>query len=68
MKYKVKAYRAGKGISQEALSSKAGISRGTLLKIEKGNIDGVKLGYLKKIASALDCSVKVLFFDEDEQK
>lgn len=41
-----------------------GISPNTLVAIEKGNIDNVKLGTLKAIASALNSTVEELFLKE----
>lgn len=42
-----------------------GISPNTLVAIEKGNIDNVKLGTLKKIAEILDSTVQELFLSEE---
>ncbi len=41
-----------------------GISPNTLVSIEKGNINNVKLGTLKKIAAALNSSFEELFLNE----
>lgn len=64
MEAKIK--RILKGWSQSMLSEKANVSRFTILKIEKGNIDTVSLGVLKKIAKALDTTVQELFFSNEE--
>ena len=42
-----------------------GISPNTLVAIEKGDIDNVKLGTLKKIAAALNSSFEELFLNKN---
>ncbi|EDS77521.1 conserved domain protein [Clostridium botulinum C str. Eklund] len=61
---KVKLRRIELGIQQQELAKKLGIGRGTLLKIEKGNYDNVKIGLAKNIAKVLDMSVEELFLKE----
>ena len=59
-----KVMRMLKGIkSQKELCDLTGIGLTTMVKIEKGDIDSVKLGSLKKVAAALDTSVVELFFN-----
>lgn len=62
----IKIKRVIKGFSQEELSKIAGVSRNTIVKLEKGESDGVRFGIIKKIAKALDTTVQDLFFSEDE--
>lgn len=63
---KIKLKRIAKGWTQEDLSKESGISRNTIVKIEKGDNDGIRFGNIKKIAEALDTTVQELFFSEDE--
>ncbi|WP_338595601.1 helix-turn-helix transcriptional regulator [Clostridium baratii] len=63
---KIKLKRIAKGWTQEDLSKESGISRNTIVKIEKGDNDGIRFGTIKKIAEALDTTVQELFFSEDE--
>ncbi|PIH05215.1 helix-turn-helix transcriptional regulator [Clostridium combesii] len=58
----VKLRRIELGIKQQDLAKQLGIGRSTLLKIEKGNYDNVKIGLAKRIAKALDSTVTELFF------
>lgn len=63
----VKIKRITKGLSQKELSKMVGVSNVTIVKIEKGNIENVKFGTLKKIATVLDSTVPELFFSSDEK-
>ncbi|EPY2302239.1 DNA-binding protein [Clostridium sporogenes] len=60
----VKLRRIELGIKQQDLAKQLGIGRSTLLKIEKGNYDNVKIGLAKRIAKVLDSTVTELFFNE----
>jgi len=53
----LKRIRIEKGLSQEKLALKSNISRATISKIESGEEAEVKVGTLKALAQALDCSV-----------
>ncbi|MBS6889173.1 MAG: helix-turn-helix domain-containing protein [Clostridium sp.] len=53
------------GLSQKDLAALSGVSNVTILKIEKGQIDNVKLGTLKKLAAALNSTVEELFLKEE---
>ncbi|WP_199799002.1 helix-turn-helix transcriptional regulator [Clostridium tetani] len=64
MKLKFKIARMKKELTQAQLAKKLGISRSTLVQIEKGNYDNVRIGLAKKIAKALDSTVIELFFNE----
>jgi len=61
----VKIRRLIQNLSQKELAKIVGVSNVTLVKIEKGNIDNVKLGTLKKIAAALGSNVSELFLSEN---
>ncbi|MBU3208035.1 helix-turn-helix domain-containing protein [Clostridium algidicarnis] len=60
----VKLRRIELGIQQQEFAKQLGIGRSTLLKIEKGSYDNVKIGLAKKIAEALDSTVQELFFND----
>ncbi|MGG5460030.1 helix-turn-helix transcriptional regulator [Clostridium sp. B9] len=63
---KIKLKRIAKGWTQEDLSKEAGVSRNTIVKLEKGDTDGIRFGIIKKIAAALDTTVQELFFSDEE--
>ncbi|MDB2076539.1 helix-turn-helix domain-containing protein [Clostridium paraputrificum] len=58
--------RRKKGLTQSQLRDKAGVGLNTIVALEKGNIDGVRVKTLKKIAKVLDTTVQELFFNEEE--
>lgn len=60
----VKAIRIKNNLNQKQLCSIAGIGINTLVKIEKGDIDGIRFGILKKVAAALNSSFEELFLNE----
>ena len=49
------------GLTQRDIIRKTGLSSATIAKIEKGQIDNITLGTLKKLAAALDSTVQELF-------
>lgn len=53
-------------MNQKAFAKKLGISNVTLVKIEKGELDTLKIGTLKKVAEALNSTVQELFFSEED--
>ncbi len=53
----LKQFRKKKGWTQEKLAQEAGISFHTLIKIERGDIKGPRLGTLIKLAKALGVSI-----------
>lgn len=59
-----KIARIKKGWTQADLRKVVGISPNTLVNIERGDYDNVKIGTAKKIAKALDSEVEDLFFKE----
>ena len=61
-KYRGRELRENKGYTQEALSRKAGVSRGTIIALEKNEQKITTTKTLANIASALDVSVDELFF------
>lgn len=56
---RIRALRKAAGLTLEALASKAGISKGSLCSIEKGE-RSVGLAVLRKIADAMKISVSAL--------
>lgn len=60
-----KLARIKKGLSQKAFAKIVGTSNVTIVKIEKGDIDGVSFGLLKRIAIALDSTFEELFLSEE---
>ncbi|EES49204.1 helix-turn-helix domain-containing protein [Clostridium botulinum] len=63
----VKICRIIQGLNQKQLAKKVGTSNVTIVKIEKGNIDNVKFGTLKKIAEVLGTSIQELFINEEKE-
>lgn len=63
---KMKLNRIKNDLTQQQLREKAKVSLNTIVALEKGNIDGVRVGTLKKIAKALDTTVQDLFFSDEE--
>nr|WP_321023075.1 helix-turn-helix transcriptional regulator [Clostridium neonatale] len=61
---KVKLKRVEEGLKLDQVKELSGLSNTTLIKIEKGNIDNVQLGTLKKVAVALNSTVEELFLNE----
>ena len=62
MGYKLKAIREAKGITQEELEQKSGISRQTISAIENNKVGDIKIGTLKALAQALETTVDTIFF------
>ena len=63
MKFNIKAKREAKGISQEELAEKAGISRATLSNLEHNEEPVTNTATLSKIADALECPVSDLLIE-----
>jgi transcriptional regulator with XRE-family HTH domain len=59
----IKRYRNGKGLSQEQLAQKAGITYSTLAKLESGVNQNPKVKTLQQIARALEVSLDDLMKD-----
>lgn len=58
----LKLTRISQGLTQEQLRQRAKVGLSTIVKLERGDIDGIRVGTLKKIASALGKDVVELFF------
>ena len=63
MGYKLKEIREKKGITQEELERKSGVSRQTISAIENDKAGDIKIGTLKALANALDVTVDSIFFE-----
>ncbi|UXM84786.1 helix-turn-helix transcriptional regulator [Methanococcus aeolicus] len=65
MKNKIKVYRAMYGLTQEDLAKKLGVSRQTIISIEKGKYDpSIKLAF--KIAKYFNVKIEDIFIYEEE--
>lgn len=62
MGYKLREAREEKRLTQEELSKKSGVSRATIVALEKGISEDVKISTLQKLAAALDMTVQDIFF------
>ncbi|CAI3605009.1 Helix-turn-helix transcriptional regulator [Clostridium neonatale] len=59
--------RLEKDLTQQQLREKSKTSLNTIVLLEKGIIDNIRVGTLKKIAKALDTTVAELFLSDDEE-
>ncbi|EIF6297238.1 helix-turn-helix transcriptional regulator [Clostridium perfringens] len=59
----MKLKRVKLGMTQLELKEKANVSLSSIIALERGNIDGVRVKTIKKIAKALNSTVQELFFD-----
>ena len=60
----LKIARIRKGLNQRELARLAGVCQNTLVKLERDEIDNVRVDTLKKIANVLGMSIVELFFSE----
>lgn len=61
MQFRIKQYREEAGLSQEALSERAGVSRTIISGLESGKITVTTTDTLLKIAKALNKNVSDIF-------
>lgn len=61
----LKVERVKKNLTQKDLQELTGISKPTIIKIEKGNTDVVALGVYKKLAQALEIPIEQLIKEEE---
>lgn len=59
--------RLEKDLTQQQLREKSKTSLNTIVLLERGDIDNIRVGTLKKIAKALDTTVADLFFSDEEE-
>lgn len=64
MGYKIKEVRESRKMTQEELSEKSGVSRGTISALENGSVRTTTTKTLVKLARALNVSVDQIFFAE----
>lgn len=67
MGYKIKYFRELRGMTQEELSRKSDVSRGTICALENGTERATSTKTLLKLATALDTTVDEIFFADDVQ-
>ncbi len=67
MGFKVKEFREKAHLTQEELATKSGVSRGTIVALEKSNTYTTTTRTLAKIAKALNTTVDELFCIENVQ-
>ena len=66
MKNRLKVYRAMYNLTQEVLAEKLGVTRQTVISIEKGKYDpSLELAF--KIARLFQVKIEDIFLDEDEE-
>ena len=63
MVYKITEWRKAKGLTQDELSKKSGVSRAIISGLESGRITVTTTDTLLRIARALECSVNDIFFE-----
>lgn len=63
MRYKVKELRLARGMTQEELSRKSGVSRQIISNLENDDITVTSTNTLVRIAKALDAKVSDIFLD-----
>lgn len=62
MGYKIKEAREERRLTQEELAEKSGVSRPTIVALENGKAEDVKISTLQKLAAAMDMTVQDIFF------
>lgn len=65
MKYSIEEARKNKGLTQNELAVRSGVSRTIISGLESGRIQNTTAGTLLKIASALGVNVEDIFFTND---
>lgn len=65
LKYRLRELRKAKGMTQEELSDKSGVTRTTIWKLETGEEEVSTTKTLLSLAKALECSVGDFFYDDN---
>ena len=63
MGFKIKEVREEKGMTQNELAEKSGVTRSIINGLETGRVTTTTTNTLKKIADALEKKVSEIFFD-----
>lgn len=63
MQYKVKELRVARGMTQEELSKKSGVSRQIISNLENNDVAVTSTNTLSRIAKALDANISDIFLD-----
>lgn len=64
MGHKIREIRIEKGMTQEELAERSGVSRVSISLIENGKITNVSSNTLRALADALGVSLDAIFFSE----
>jgi len=64
----IKRYRKFKGLTQEELAKKVGLTKDTISKIELGKQENLGMKYLILIQEELDVTMSELFMRDPEEK
>lgn len=64
---KIRETRIAKGMSQKELSRLSGVSRATIIGLERGDVSNTKMDTLRKIADSLGLTLDEIFFKHDER-
>lgn len=67
LRYNLKALRESKGLTQDELATKSGISRATIWALETGQEKITTTKTLCKLAQALDVQVSDIFPSEEQE-
>lgn len=62
MGHKLKLFRIARGMTQEELAQRSGVSRQTISSIENEGVGAATTKTLARLANALDTTVRELFF------
>ena len=65
MGYRIKEFREARGMTQEELSQKSGVSRTIIVALERNSLTNTTTKTLLKIAEALGTTVDELFFGKN---
>lgn len=63
-KFDIRKMREKSGMTQEQLAKEANVNRSLLNQLETGKLTNTSTNTLEKIAKALHCEVRDLFFEE----
>lgn len=63
----LKIARIKQGLNQRQLAKLAGVCQNTLVKLERDEIDNVRVDTLKKISKVLGIGIVELFFNNDQE-